>query len=218
MEEKNFNKLAQIIDHTNLKADATEADIRKTSLEAIRYGFRGICINPRWVKLAREIIKERDIKISTVIDWPCGASPYSVRYVQAQKAKEDGADELDLVMDIGNFKAKKYEEVLFDLKEISKILPTKVIIETGFLTEEEIARAAKLVKESGAFCVKTSTGMPPKVDIDTKIKHVKIIKKAVPDIKIKAAGGIRTRADVERLVQAGADIIGTSAGVEIVTE
>lgn len=212
-------EIAKIIDHTNLRADATERDIRQTCQEAKQYRFRGVCINPRWVKIAKEELRGTDIKVMTVIDWPCGASPFSIRYAQAMKAKEDGADELDLVMDIGNFKAGKHEEVLFDLKEISKILPTKVIIETGFLSAEEIKKSAQLVKESGAICVKTSTGMPPKVDIDTKVNHVKLLREVVgPDFSIKAAGGIRTREDVRKMTEAGANIIGTSAGVKIMTE
>jgi len=215
MEEIN---IAKLIDHTNLRADATEEDIKKTCQEARDYAFRGVCINPRWVKIAKEELKETNIKVVTVIDWPCGSSPTEVRVFQAKIAKEDGADEIDPVINIGNFKEGDYKEVLADLKALAEILPSKVIIETGFLTEEEIKKAAELVKESGAFCVKTSTGMEPKVDIDTKISHIKLIRKALgKDFLIKAAGGIKTLEDAQKVVEAGANIIGTSSGAEIVS-
>ena len=210
-------EIAKLIDHTNLKANATPEDIRKTCQEAKTYGFRSVCINPRWVKLAKEELKDAGIKVAVVIDWPVGASSTKERVFAAKVAKEDGADELDLVMDIGDFKAGKYEEVLKDFKEVAKVLPTKVIIETGFLTEEEIKKASELVKESGAFCVKTSTGVDPKVDLSTKVSHLKIIREAVgPDFSIKAAGGIKTLEDARKMIEAGVNIIGTSSGTEIV--
>ncbi len=211
--------LAKIIDHTNLKANATKNDIRQLCQEAKKYGFRAVCINPRWVKLAKEELKGTDIKVAPAVDWPCGASSTEVRVFATKKAKDDGADEIDIVLDIGNFKIGKYKEVLEDLKKVAEILPTKVIVETGFLTEEEIIKATQLVKESGAFCVKTSTSLEPKVDIDTKISHVKLMRRVVgKGFLIKAAGGIRTVEDAQRMIKAGADIIGTSSGVEIVKE
>ena len=212
-------ELAKFIDYTNLKADATEEDIRRTCQEAKKYGFRGVCLNPRWVKLAKEELRGSRIKVIAVIDWPCGASPTEVRVFQTKIAKKDGADELDPVMDIGNFKMGKYDLVLEDLKKLAKVLPTKVIIESGFLTDEEIKKASQLVQESNAFCVKTSTGAESLVDIDEKVKHVKIMRKAVgPKFLIKAAGGIRTLKDVKRMLEAGANIIGTSAGLAIMEE
>ena len=209
--------VAKIIDHTNLKADATEGDITQTCQEAKKYGFRSVCINSKWVKLAKKLLEGTKIGVCAVIDWPCGASPTKVRVFQAKVAKKEGADEIDPVMNIGDFKAKRYGEVLRDLRALAKVLPAKVIIETGFLTKKEIARAAQLVKKSGAICVKTSTGMPPKVDIAAKVRHVIIMRKVVGSkFLIKAAGGIRDRGDIEKMVRAGANIIGTSAGVEIV--
>lgn len=207
--------IAKIIDHTFLKADGGEADIEKICQEAKDYGFRGVCINCRWIKFAKGLLKGSNVKITTVIDYPLGASPHRVRIFQGQCAKEDGADELDLVLTIGSFKAKKYDEVLKDTKEIAKILPTKVIIETGYLTDEEIAKASQLVKDAGAICVKTSTGWKPKTDISTKANHIKIIRQTLPNILIKASGGIRTLKDLKILVEAGADIIGTSASIDI---
>lgn len=208
--------IAKIIDHTNLKADATANDIRRTCQEAKRYGFRSVCINPKWVKLAKRELKNTGIKVVAVVDWPIGASSTEVRVFQAKKAKKDGADEIDPVMDIGNFKTGNYEEVLKDLKVLAKILPAKVIIETGYLTDEGIRKAAQLVREAGCYCVKTSTGMEPKVDVDKKILHVKLIREAVGgDFPIKAAGGIGTTEDAQKMIDAGANIIGTSSSLKI---
>ena len=210
-------EIVKIIDHTYLRANATEDDIRRICQEAEQYGFRGVCVNSRWVKLAKKELRDTKIRVDAVIDWPCGASPTEVRVSQAERAKKDGADEIDPVMDIGDFKTGNYKEVLEDLKSLAKILPTKVIIETGYLTDEEIKKAAQLVKESGAICVKTSTGMEPKININDKVLHIKLMREAVgPDFLVKAAGGIRTIEDAEKMVEAGADIIGTSSGVEIV--
>lgn len=210
--------IAKIIDHTFLGADGGKKDIERICQEAKTYGFRGVCINSRWIKFAKGLLEGSDVKITTVIDYPLGASPHRVRLFQGKAAKDDGADELDLVLAIGSFKAGKYDEVLEDLKEIAKILPTKVIIETGYLTDEEIAKASQLVKASGCICVKTSTGWEPKTDISTKAEHIKIIRKTLPGVLIKASGGIRTLKDLKILVEAGADIIGTSASVDIMKE
>ncbi len=210
--------IAKILDHTDLRADATEQDICRLCNEAKKFGFGGVCVNSKWVKVAKKELEGTDIKIVVVIDWPVGAGSPESRVFQAKKAKEDGADQIDPVMDIGDFKEGNYEKVSEDLKALSSILPCKVIIETGYLTDEEIVKASLLVKEAGAYCVKTSTGMEPKVDLERKAGHVRLMRKAVGnDFLIKAAGGIRTMKDAEKMLEAGADIIGTSAGVEIVT-
>lgn len=209
-------EIAKIIDHTNLEANATPKDIKRTCREAKTHGFRSVCINPRWVKLAKEELKGTDIKVVTVIDWPVGASITKARVCEAKAAKEAGASEIDPVMDIGDFKAGNYEEVLKDLKALAKILPTKLIIETGYLEDEEIKKAASLVKEAGCYCVKTSTGMPPKVDVETKFQHIRLMRGAVgPDFPIKAAGGIKTLEDAQKVIGAGANIIGTSSALKI---
>ncbi len=210
-------EIAKIIDHTNLKSNATKKDIIRLCQEAKQYGFRSVCVASRWVKSAKEQLKRTDIKVVTVIDWPNGASPTKARVFQAKVAKEDGADEIDPVLGIGDFKMQNYDTVLKDLKELAKILPTKLIIETGYLTDEEIKKASILVKEAGCYCVKTSTGIPPKVDVDTKIDHIKLMREAVGnDFPIKAAGGIRTMEDAEKVVEAGANIIGTSSALKII--
>lgn len=209
--------IAKLIDHTNLRADAKESDIAQTCWEAKEYGFRGVCVNTRWVKFAKENLRSTGIKVVAVIDWPVGASPTDVRIFQAERAKKDGADEIDPVLGIGDLKMGDYQTTLNDLEALAKILPTKVIIETGYLTDDEIKKAAQLVKEAGCYCVKTSTGIEPKIDIETKILHIKLIREAVgPDFPIKAAGGVKTMRDAERVIEAGANIIGTSSGKEII--
>jgi len=210
-------EIAKIIDHTNLKSDATEKDIIQLCKEARQYGFRSVCVASRWVKSAKEQLKGTDIKVVTVIDWPNGASPTEVRVFQAKVAKKDGADEIDPVLSIGDFKMQNYDMVSKDLKKLAKILPTKLIIETGYLTDEEIKKASILVKEAGCYCVKTSTGIPPKVGVDTKVNHIKLIREAVgKDFPIKAAGGIRTMEDAKKVIEAGATIIGTSSALKII--
>ena len=208
--------ISNVIDSTNLKSEAGEGDIKAICLEAREYGVRGVCVNSRWVKTAKELLKNTGIKVVSVIDFPLGASLSKVRLFQAKQAKEDGADELDIVMNIGALKSGLDADILKDLGRVSEILSTKVIIETGLLSDQEIQRAAQLVKKSRAFCVKTSTGFVANTDIETKARHIKLIKEAVPDIKIKASGGIKTRQDAETLIACGADIIGTSSAVQII--
>jgi len=211
-------EVAKLIDHTNLKANATAEDIKKTCQEAREQGFRGVCINPKWVKLAKEELKGTNIKVVTVIDWPCGASSLESRICQSEAVKKDGADEIDPVLNIGDLKAGEEKKVFDDLKALARILPTKLIIETGYLADGEIKKAASLVKDSGCYCVKTSTGLDPKVELEEKCRHIELISETVgPSFPIKAAGGIRTSTDVLKVLEAGAGIIGTSSGVEIVT-
>ncbi|MBZ9572203.1 deoxyribose-phosphate aldolase [Patescibacteria group bacterium] len=213
-------EIAKIIDHTNIKHNATAKKIKKTCQEAKKYGFRGVCVNPKFVKLVKKELKNTDIKVIVLIDPPMGISPHSKRVKFCGKAKKDGADELDVVMNVVDLKYGKYNKVLKDLKEISKILPTKVIIGSGFLTDDEIKKASKIVKESGAVCVKTATEKDPldRFELKEKAKHLRIMRKSAPGLEIKAAGSIRTLRDLKMMVKAGADIIGTSSGVEIVKE
>jgi len=207
----------KLIDHTNLKADATEGDIKKLCRDAKTYGFRSVCVHSNMVKVAKRELRGSGIKVVAVIDWPYGGAPTEVRVFQAKVAKRDGADEIDPVMDVGNFKMGNYDEVLADFKALAKVLPTKVIIETGFLNDQEVVKAAELVKESGSICVKTSTGVEPKTDIITKIHHIKLIRSVVgPDFLIKASGGIGSPEDAQKVVEAGANIIGTSSSLKII--
>ena len=212
--------IAKIIDHTNIKITATEKNIIKTCQEAKEYGFRGVCVNPEWVKLIKKELKGTDIKVVYLVDPPIGDSPHWQRTDLCQKAKRDGADELDVVISILDVKHERWMKVLKDLKEISKILPTKVIIGSGYLTDEEIEKASKIVKEAGAICVKTATEKDPLEhrELKEKFYHLKLMRQGAPGLLIKAAGGIRTLSDVKEAINAGADIIGTSSGVEILKE
>ena len=212
--------IAKIIDHTNIKKEAKRGDIIKTCREAKKYGFRGVCVNPQWVKLVKKELEGTDIKVVVLIDPPMGQSSHQKRMEMCKIAKKDGADNLDVVMNIVDLKYGKYDKVLEDLKEICQVLPTKIIIGSGYLTDEEIIKASQIVKEAGAFCVKTATEKDPLEhrELKEKFYHLKLMRKAAPGLLIKAAGGIRTLSDAKEAINAGADIIGTSSGVEIMKE
>jgi len=215
-----MKNIAKIIDHTNIRHNAFLKDIIKTCREAKKYGFRGVCVNPEWIKTVKEELRGADIKVVVLIDPPMGLSSHLKRVEIAKKAKKDGADNLDIVMNIIDMKYERYDEILEDLKEVCDILPTKVIIGSGYLTDEEIKKASELAKQSGAFCVKTATERDPleHIELKEKAKHLKIMKKSAPGLKIKASGNIKTLKDLKIMVEAGADIIGTSSGVEIMKE
>jgi deoxyribose-phosphate aldolase len=212
--------IAKIIDHTNINLDAASQDIKKTCREAKKYGFRGVCVNPQWVKLAKTLLKNTRIKVVVLIDPPMGLSSSSRRVQMCKKAKRDGADELDVVMNITDLKYEKYDKIVKDLKNLAKILPLKVIIGSGYLTDEEIRKASEITKKSGAICVKTATYKDPLEtrELPEKARHLKLMKESAPGLLIKAAGNIKTLKDVKEALGAGADIIGTSSGVEIVNE
>ncbi len=215
-----INNPARIIDHTNINFGATEKDIKKLCSEAKKHNFRSVCVNPEWVAFAHKELKGESPKICVLIDPPMGVLPHGRRVDICQQAKEDGADELDIVMNIIDMKYERYDEILEDLEEICKILPTKVIIGSGYLTDSEVEKASELVKEAGAFCVKTATEKDPleHIELKEKAKHLKLMKKNAPGLKIKASGKVRTLKDLEMMVEAGADIIGSSSGLKIIKE
>jgi len=210
-------KIAKLIDHTNIDIKAKAKDIKKTCAEAIKYNFRGVDVRPQWVSLVKKELEGTDIKVIVLIDPPMGLSSHQERIRACKKAKADGADELDVVMNIVDLKYGRYQKILKDLKAICKILPTKVIIGSGYLIDEEIKKASEIVKEAGAFSVKTATEKDPleRRELKEKAGHLKIMKKAAPGLLIKASAQIRTLEDVKMMVKAGADIIGTSSGVKI---
>jgi len=211
--------VVKTIDHTNIKPEASEEDIKKLCQEAKEYNFRGACVNPEWTSLASEELKGTGIKTVVLIDPPMGQSSHEERVKVAKKVTEEGADNLDIVMNILDFKLEKYGKVLEDLKKIASIQDTKVIIGSGYLSDSEIEKASEIVKESGAICVKTSTAKSPlgHFELKEKAKHVGIMKE-VSGLEVKAAGKIRHIEDLELMVEAGADIIGTSTGVQIAEE
>jgi deoxyribose-phosphate aldolase len=217
MKVKNLEK---IIDHTNIKVKATKEDILRTCQEAKKYGFRGVCVRLEWVKLVAKELKGTGIKTIALIDSPIGDSPHRERIKMVKKAKNDGADEVDVVLPLPDVKHERWGKILKELKEICKILPTKVIIGSGYLTDEEIIKASEICKKAGAICVKTATEKDPLEhrELKEKFYHLKLMKKGAPGLLIKASGGIRTLKDVMGAKKAGADIIGTSSGVEIIEE
>lgn len=212
--------IAKFIDHTNINPHATSEKIKATCQEAKEYGFRGVCVRPEWVKSVAEELKGTGVKTVVLIDPPMGLHSAEERLAMCEKAREDGADEIDVVINVVALKQEQDEQILNDLKAIIKILPTKVIIGSGYLTDEEIRRAAALAKEAGAFCVKTATEKDPlgPDELAEKAKHLKIMQTAAPGLLIKASGNIKTWQAVQQMLAAGADIIGTSAGPQILKE
>jgi deoxyribose-phosphate aldolase len=208
------------IDHTNIKKEATEEDIKKLCEEAKQYGFHGVCVNPEWTKLCAEEVKGSGVKVVVLIDPPMGLSPHEERMNVCKKAKEDGADELDIVMNIIDLKYERYEKILEDLKPVCALSDTKVIIGSGFLTDSEVKKASELVKEAGAICVKTATDKDPleEREVEEKARHLLIMRESAPGLLIKASGNIKNYKEAKYMSDAGADIIGTSSGVKIAEE
>ncbi|MGZ9762590.1 deoxyribose-phosphate aldolase [Mycoplasma sp. 394] len=210
----NYNKM---IDHTYLKAEATEKDINKLIDEAKKYGFKTVCVNSSWVKYASEKLQKSDVGITSVIGFPLGVMITQAKAQEAKLAIDHGADEIDMVINVGRFKQKDYEYVLNDIKKVkeacgNKIL--KVIIETALLTEEEIKKATEIVLKSGAEFIKTSTGFSFR---GANLKDIELMKSVAGDkLQIKAAGGISSLDDLIKMHQAGASRFGTSRSVAIV--
>lgn len=212
-------QLAQMIDHTLLKANATEAEIIKLSEEAKEHKFASVCVNPTWVKTAAEILKDApEVKVCTVIGFPLGANTSDVKAYETKNAIENGAEEVDMVINIGALKSKQYEVVENDIKAVVEAAKgkalTKVIIETSLLTDEEKETACKLAVQAGADFVKTSTGFS--TGGATK-EDIALMRKVVgPSIGVKASGGVRSLEDAQSMIEAGATRIGASSGIAIV--
>ncbi|MDR1684263.1 MAG: deoxyribose-phosphate aldolase [Elusimicrobiota bacterium] len=207
--------LASYIDHTLLKAAATKADIEALCKEAAGYKFASVCVNPFWVPLAAGLLKGSGVAVCTVIGFPLGANTARVKAFEAAQAVKDGAAEVDMVINIGALKGGMSDIVEADIKAVreacrGKIL--KVIIETSYLTEEEKRTASKTAAACGADFVKTSTGFSGG---GAAAHDVKLMKEA-GGIKVKASGGIKTKEDALKMIQAGADRLGTSSGAQIV--
>jgi deoxyribose-phosphate aldolase len=215
-------QLAKLIDHTLLKPNAAKDEIKRLCEEAMKHSFRSVCVNPTYVSLATDILGGTEVKVCSVVGFPLGANTPEIKALEAEKATKDGASEIDMVINIGALKSRDYEIVKRDIREVvehakaRKDIVVKVIIETGLLTEEEKVIASRLVKESGADFVKTSTGFNAP---GANVHDVKLIRETVgPDFGLKASGGIRTYRDAVKLIEAGANRIGTSSGIAIVGE
>ena len=210
----NYNKM---IDHTVLKADTPLETVKRICDEAIEYGFASVCINPCHVAYCADYLKDSDVNVCTVIGFPLGANTSAVKAFETKDAIANGADEIDMVMNIGALKDKNYDLVRNDVKAVVEATNgtlVKVILETCLLTEDEIKKACELCVEAKADYVKTSTGFSTR---GATIEDVQIMKAAVQGkAKVKAAGGVRTHEDMVKIVEAGADRIGTSAGCSLV--
>jgi deoxyribose-phosphate aldolase len=209
--------LASRIDQTNIDIKATGVDIKRTCDEVKKYGLRGICVNPVWVQLAKQELKETDAKVICLVDAPIGDSSHEERVQVCLTAKTNGADELDVVAPLPHIKHERWEDVYKDLADICNILPTKAIIGSGYLTDKEIAMMSRLAKQAGAICVKTATVKDPLEERELKEKswHLEIMRKYAPGLLIKASGNIKNAKEARAYIRAGADIIGTSNGVAI---
>ena len=202
----NYNKM---IDHTVLKADTPLETVKRICDEAMEYGFASVCINPCHVAYCADYLKDSDVNVCTVIGFPLGANTSAVKAFETKDAIANGADEIDMVMNIGALKDKNYDLVRDDVKAV-----VEAILETCLLTEDEIKKACELCVEAKADYVKTSTGFSTR---GATIEDVRIMKEAVHGkAKVKAAGGVRTPEDMVKIVAAGADRIGTSAGCSLV--
>ncbi|QOR65583.1 deoxyribose-phosphate aldolase [Cytobacillus suaedae] len=213
-----MDNIAKLIDHTALKADTTEEQILKLCSEAKEYVFASVCVNPTWVKTAAEQLAGTEVKICTVIGFPLGANTPETKAFETTNAIENGATEVDMVINIGALKDKNDDLVERDIRAVVEAAKgkalTKVIIETSLLTEEEKVRACQLAVKAGTDFVKTSTGFSTG---GATVEDIALMRKTVgPDIGVKASGGVRDLKGVQDMVEAGATRIGASAGVEIV--
>lgn len=228
-------QIAAMIDHTALQAFADEAEISKLCKEAKTYGFASVCINPSYIPFAVKKLEGSNVKICTVIGFPLGADTTETKAFSAEDAVLKGADELDMVINVGEAKNKNFDYVEKDIKavvdaarkagsEVKKKIIVKVILETCYLTDHEVKKACIASKNAGADFVKTSTGFgTPKAADGTalpngaSVHHVQLMKKTVGDsMKVKAAGGIRSVRTAQDLIEAGADRLGTSSGLLII--
>jgi deoxyribose-phosphate aldolase len=214
-------RLAHMIDHTLLKPDATQDQIAQLCFEARKHGFASVCVNPAHVRLCAELLKGSGVPICTVIGFPLGATATDVKVFETQQSIRDGASELDMVINVGALKSRDYELVERDIASIARACHAgnailKVIIEAALLTDEEKVAACQLAKVAGADFVKTSTGFGPG---GATAEDVALMRRVVgPSMGVKAAGGIRSHADAQKMIAAGASRIGASASVRILQE
>ena len=211
--------LASYIDHTQLRPEATAEQVQQLCNEAKRYSFAAVCIAPCYVALAKETLANTSVRVATVVGFPLGYQHSKVKFLETHQAITDGAHEIDVVMNISAFKSGRYQEVENELGDLAKFChlkeaELKVIIETAYLTSEEIEKACALCVAAGADYVKTSTGFAAS---GAKLEDIKLMRRVLPEhIKIKAAGGIRKFEDAQAFIKAGANRIGCSASIQII--
>ncbi|GFH39883.1 deoxyribose-phosphate aldolase [Lactococcus insecticola] len=211
-----MTNLNKYIDHTVLKADTPQEKVQQILDEAIKYDFMSVCINPTWVAFAAEKLAATDVKVCTVIGFPLGANTSALKAFEAADAVKNGADEVDMVINIGAAKYGNWALVESDIKAVvaaSSHATTKVIIETSLLTDDEKVQACKAAVRAGADFVKTSTGFSTG---GATVADIALMRKTVgPDMGVKASGGVRSIADAKAMIAAGATRLGTSNGVDI---
>jgi deoxyribose-phosphate aldolase len=211
--------IARFIDHTLLKPDATDVQIRKLCAEAKEHGFASVCVNPAWVKLCVDLLDETNVKVCTVIGFPLGANASKTKAYEASVAYEDGAREIDMVINIGALKSDDFALVERDMRMVLAAAPSctvKVIIETCLLSDEEKVEACRIAQKVGVDFVKTSTGFSTG---GATVEDVRLMRATVgANMGIKASGGIKNLAVAQAMIDAGATRLGCSAGVAIVTE
>lgn len=213
-------KMNKMIDHTLLAADARKGDIQKLCQEAKDYHFMSVCIQPTWLKTAKEMLRDSDVKLCTVIGFPLGANISAVKAFEAQKAVEEGADEVDMVINIGAAKDGNWQLVEDDIREVVKVvgddITVKVILETCLLSDEEKVKASQAAKAAGADFVKTSTGFSTG---GATVEDIRLMRTAVgPEMGIKASGGVGDYKTALAMIEAGATRIGASKGITIVSQ
>lgn len=213
-------ELAKMIDHTNLKASAVKEEILKLTQEAKDYQFASVCVNPTWVELAAQELKGTDVKVCTVIGFPLGANTKEVKIYETKDAIEKGAQEIDMVINIGKLKDGDYDYVESEIAGVVQASKgkaiVKVIIETCLLTDDEKKQVCSVAVKAGADFVKTSTGFSTG---GATIDDVSLMRKTVgAHVGVKASGGIRTKEDAQAIVHAGATRIGASSGIAIVSQ
>jgi deoxyribose-phosphate aldolase len=218
--EDSPDNLAKMIDHTLLKADATFNEIERLCAEAKENGFASVCINPGYVRLASRLLGEDEVKVCTVIGFPLGATTYRVKAEETREAIENGANEVDMVINVGALKSGLYNLVFQDIKAVVEAAScqalVKVIIETCYLTEEEKIKACLLAKYAGADFVKTSTGFGTG---GATPEDVILMRKTVgSEMGVKASGGIRDYVTAQKMIKAGANRLGCSSGMKIIKE
>jgi deoxyribose-phosphate aldolase len=210
-------EIAKMIDHSLLKPDATASQIERLCDEARKHGFGAVCVNPSFVPLCHERLAGSDVKIATVIGFPLGATTSASKAFEAAEAVRNGASEIDMVLAVGRLKGGETEAAEEDIASVVRAVPgvpVKVILETGLLTDEEKVLACRLAREAGAAFVKTSTGFGPGGATEADIK---LMRETVGEgMGVKASGGIRDAASALVMIKAGANRLGTSAGVAIV--
>jgi deoxyribose-phosphate aldolase len=211
--------VAKAIDHTLLQPHVTEDDIRRLCDEAVRYGFAAVCVNPIYVPLAYRLLRGSGVRVCTVVGFPLGSTFKEVKVEEARCAVDEGASEVDMVINLPMLRSRRYDYVEEEIREIKRTIGNnilKVIIECCYLTDEEKVAAARIVERAGADFVKTSTGFGSS---GAKIEDVELLRSVLsPRVKIKAAGGIRTGEQALSFLEAEADRLGTSSGTRIIEE